>query len=152
MGYTNDPANSVIDRLRLKTGDIDPYEEGLTDEVYEYVYLKQGLNENRAALEALRMLVVKYAHYCTERSGQYLIEAEEKYQNFKDLLDRAIRDPGYGFLPDLPDNGLPPVVDPDDPSSSGGYAGGLTVRERYGENRSSNPLRLGESYGRFILK
>ena len=56
MAFTNNPANSVVDRLRLKVGDTDEFEEGLSDETYEYLY-NTHKNENRAALEALRMLV-----------------------------------------------------------------------------------------------
>jgi hypothetical protein len=126
MSYTNDPMNSVIDRIRLKVGDTDEVDEGLSDEVYEYLYESQGKNENRAALEALKMLVFKYARYITEKAGGLYVKESEIYDHYKELLDRATKDPSFSFL-------LAGVA----------FAGGINRQERL-LTGSSNPFSLGE--------
>ncbi len=127
MSFTNDPLNSVTDRLRLKVGDIDPYDEGLTDEIYEYLYDKHNSNENRAALEALKMLVFKYANYVTEKAGGVFVKDNDKYVQYKELLDKVTKDPSFSFL----EAGKP-------------FAGGINLGERL-NNPSSNPFYVGQT-------
>lgn len=123
MAFTNDPVNSVIDRIRLKVGDTDNYDEGLADSIYEYLYTANSNNENKAALEALKMLVFKYASYVTEKAGGLFVKESEKYQHYKELLERVTKDPSWSFLA----AGVP-------------YAGGITCPRP----PTCNPIRLGE--------
>ena len=126
MAFTNNPVNSVIDRIRLKVGDTDEFDEGLSDEVYEYLYDTNNSNENRAALEALKMLVFKFAKYTTEKAGGLFVKESERYQQYKELLDKAEKDPSLGFI-----------------SAPEGYAGGICTQERLATG-TSNPFSLGE--------
>jgi len=120
MSYTGDPANSVTDRVRLCTGDADILEEGLTDEVYEYLLDKHNDDEALACLEALRYLVAKYANYVDEKTGGIFLRESDKYDHYKDLLDRYTKDPSYiiGGI------GLP-------------FAGGISISDK--EDNCANP-------------
>lgn len=146
MSYTNNPASSVVDRLRLKVGDIDETDEGLTDEVYEYLYESKAGNENQAALEALRMLVFKYANYVTEKSGAFFIKEGERYTQYKAMLEQALKDPSFGFF-----------------TAGTGYAGGISKGElqanRMNSDANGSPFREGATtslpfdqaqYGRYF--
>lgn len=103
MAFTNDPVHNPIDRIRLITGDVNEFEEGLSDEVYQYVYDKHTQNENKAALECLQYLVNKYANYVTEKAGGLFTKESELYKQYKDLLDSYTKDPSKMLLtPGLP--------------------------------------------------
>lgn len=93
MSYNDDPSNSAIDRVRLKVGDTDPDEVGLSDEVYQFLLTKNDNDENLTAVEALEFLVAKYAAYVTEKAGGLFVKESEKYQQYRDLLDLFTRDP-----------------------------------------------------------
>ena len=93
MSYTNDPVNNPVDRVRLYTGDIDEYEEGLTDDVYLYVLGKYDGSETKAAVECLRYLVSKYASYVTEKAGGLFVKESERFEQYKKLLDMYTKDP-----------------------------------------------------------
>lgn len=98
MSFTNDPTNNPIDRIRLKVGDTDTDEVGLSDEVYQYLLNKHSQNEDKAAVEALEALVAKYANYVTEKAGGLFVKESEKYQQYKDLLDSYKNDPRSSIL------------------------------------------------------
>lgn len=124
MSYTGDPANSVTDRIRLNVGDTDLYEEGLSDEVYNYLL---DLNDNKEGLtsqSALKLLVTKYAKYADEKAGELEEKGSQKYSQYLELLDKVLKDPSYSFL----STGLP-------------YVGGISNYERL-NNPSSNPFKL----------
>lgn len=133
MSFTNNPAEVLIDRLRLKVGDTDEFEEGLSDETYEYLY-SVHLNENRTALEALKMLVFHYARYVTEKAGGLFVKEAEKYDHYKQLLDLVTKDPTFSFL-----------------TAGKPYAGGITQSDLT-YKQSLNPLHLGEGSLGFITK
>lgn len=102
MAFTNDPLNSLVDRTRLMVGDIDEYEEGISDEIYQYIIDKHttdgATDEIQAALEALRALVAKYANYVTEKAGGLFSKESEKYEQYKDLLNEWTKNPSSGFM------------------------------------------------------
>lgn len=102
MSYTDDPANSEIDRIRLKVGDTDVNDEGLSDTVYQYIIDKHTvdtvLNEAAACIEVLTALVAKYANFVTEKAGGLFIKESERYQQYKDLLDLLTSDPRTSLL------------------------------------------------------
>lgn len=135
MSYTNDPANSITDRIRLMVGDTEECEEGLSDEVYQYIVDKHTVDgvvdEQQAALEALKALVAKYANYVTEKAGGLFIKASEKYKQYRDLLDSWIRDPSYGFM-----------------RVGSGFAGGIYLDDmksnRQNPNANLNPFHIGQ--------
>ncbi len=127
MPFTGDPINSVTDRLRLMTGDVDEFDEGYADAVYQYAYEKNDKNEARAAVEVLGMLVTKYANYVTQKAGGLFVKESERYQQYKDTLKRLTTDPRYGIL----SNGV-------------GFTGGVSIQVKSDYNLRSdsreNPL------------
>ena len=95
MPYTDDPANSETDRIRLSVGDTDNGEEGLSDDVYNFL-IATTTSEYRAIIGALQYLVAKYASYITEKAGGLFAKESEKYHQYKSLLDDYNRDPSRG--------------------------------------------------------
>lgn len=124
MSYTDDPENNPIDRIRLNVGDTDVNEEGLSDTVYSYLLGKHDDNENICSLEALKLLVAKYAKYADEKAGELEEKAHQKFNQYSDLLDKYTKDPTFSPL----QSGLP-------------YAGGISLTDR-ANNPSSNPFKL----------
>lgn len=128
MSFTNDPTNSSTDRVRLLVGDIEDFDEGLSDEIYEFLIMQAEGNERRAALEALKMLVFKYAKYVTEKAGNLFVSENQKYDHYKDLLDKVTKDPSWSFM-----------------KAGEPFAGGIYLCDRFATG-SSNPFQLGGSY------
>lgn len=140
MSYTNDPANNVIDRIRLMVGDTDPYEEGITDEVYQFIIDKHiailgdttDAYEKQSALEALKYLVTKYASYVTEKAGGLYVKDSEKYDHYKELLDDWTTNPSLGFI-----------------RVGSGFAGGISKSDMQANldnpDANLNPFRIGDS-------
>lgn len=130
MSYTDDPANNVIDRLRLKTGDTDPLDEGLSDDVYQFLLDTNDQNENVAALEALKALVAKYANCVTEKAGGLFIKGSEKYEQYKKQLEEA-SNPVNGFM-----------------TTGAGFTGGIYCDDMAtnagNSNINHNPFSLGD--------
>lgn len=120
MSYTGDPLNNPIDRVRLNVGDTDTYEEGLTDEVYQYVLDKNAGNEVPTTIECLKYLIAKYANLVTEKAGALFVKESEKYEQYKELLKMLVKDPTTAITK----AGLP-------------YAGGISVRDM--DNNSCDP-------------
>lgn len=135
MPFTNDPANSVVDRIRLAVGDIDEFEEGLSDEIYQYIVDKNTensvVNEGAASLEALRGLVAKYANYVTEKAGGLFVKESERYDHYRDLLELWTKNPTAGFM-----------------TIGAGFAGGIYKDSMDANlnntNANRNPFRLGD--------
>lgn len=140
MAYTNDPLNSIIDRIRIMVGDVNEYEEGMSDEVYQYIIDKHTeddvVNEAQTALEVLRGLVAKYANFVTEKAGGLFIKDSEKYAQYKDLLDEWTKNPSSGFM-----------------KAGAGFAGGI-YKDDMEDNSSNgnsnlNPFSLGDKSASF---
>jgi len=98
MPYTNSPATSVTDRLRLIIGDTDLADEQLTDDIYTFYLSRHENNENKAALSCLDVIIAKYSHYATEKGGGVFVKAEEKFKNLSILRKRLAGDPSYGLV------------------------------------------------------
>lgn len=124
MAFTNDPINSVTDRLRLNTGDTDEWDEGYSDEVYQYVFDKYDGDENRATLELLRMLMTKYANYVTEKAGGLFAKESERFEQYKKLYESLTKDPRSAII-----------------RAGVGFTGGISKSSR-NELRNSNDSRL----------
>lgn len=116
MPFTGDPANRAIDRIRLAVGDIDTFEEGLADDVYQYALdittVSGALNEGLASVEILKFLVAKYANFVTEKAGGLFVKESEKFEQYKMLLDMFTKDPRTSFL-----------------RAGQGYAGGISRQD-----------------------
>lgn len=128
MSFTNDPANNPVDRLRLIVGDTDPYEVGLSNDVYNYVLDKNANDEKKSALECLKYLVSKYASYVTEKAGGLFVKESEKFKQYNDLYNRFTKDPSFSLL----EAGLP-------------YAGGISNSDikdnaENPDNNLNNPI------------
>ncbi|MNF36760.1 hypothetical protein D3C85_607420 [compost metagenome] len=93
MPYTNDPANSATDRVRLLVGDIWPDIEMLTDNDYQYYLDKYGGKENRAAIDAARAILFKLARLTRERTGDIEVYGSEWFKNYKAALELMIKNP-----------------------------------------------------------
>jgi len=113
MSYTGDPANSATDRIRLCVGDTDTFDEGLTDEVYQYLLDKHASNEPLATIESLKYLTTKYANFIDEKTGGLFTRESDKYKHYRSLLDSFTKDPSLSLL----SAGLP-------------FAGGISISDQ----------------------
>lgn len=93
MSFTNDPASSKTDRVRLIVGDTDIQYEYLSDETYEYLLTKYSDNETAAALEAARYILGSLAKYSRQRTGDIEVYGAEMFKNYKDFLVELLRNP-----------------------------------------------------------
>lgn len=98
MSFTNNPAERAVDRMRLATGDIDEYEEGLTDEVYEYLLTANNNNESLAVVAALKYLIAKYSNYVTEKAGQLFVKESERVEQYQKLFKMYTANPSTMIL------------------------------------------------------
>lgn len=128
MAFPLDPANDPIARIRLRIGDTDEFDLGLEDVVYQYLLDTYGQNENKATLEALKMLVAKYANFVTEKAGGLFVKNSERYKQYKDMLDDALSNPSSTLFS---------IGEP--------FAGGIDPYERVCTKPSSNPFSVGYS-------
>lgn len=130
MSYKLDPKNNPIDRVRLLVGDTDECDEGLSDDIYQFL-LDTTKNEKQAALSALRYLVAKYASYVTEKAGGLFVKGSEKYQQYVELLDKITKDPSFSFL-----------------NAGSPFAGGISKEDirlnSINEDANRNPIREGQ--------
>lgn len=93
MSYTANPTIIVTDRIRLIIGDTDIDDEDLTDEVYSYVYEKEGNNEFKAAITCLNYIIAATASYVTEKSGGLFSKENEKHIQYRQLRKDLVSDP-----------------------------------------------------------
>ena len=110
MSYTGDPVNSATDRIRLIIGDTDIDEEGLTDEVIQYV-LDKNTKETTSAIECLKFLVAQYANRVTEKVGGLFVKESEKFEQYTQLLNLYTKDPSTALV------------------AFGAYAGGISKQD-----------------------
>ena len=101
MSYTQDPANRLWDRIRWRVGDTDLNEEGLADAEYEFIISNNTVNgvvdEGACYVEALNLLVAKYAKYVTETAGRLSVKYSDIYKHYKELLRASVEDPTSPF-------------------------------------------------------
>jgi hypothetical protein len=97
MPYTNDPANSLTDRVRLFVGDIWPDMELLSDTEYQY-FLDSNNNSVRAAiLDAVRCILFKISRFSRERTGDIEVYGAEYFKNYKAALEEITSNPFMAF-------------------------------------------------------
>ncbi len=93
MSFTNDPANSAVDRIRLFVGDTLAYPEWLSDETYTYLLDKYNDNESLSAVEAAKYILAQLTHYTRERAGEVEVYGDVYFKNYKEFLTQLIQDP-----------------------------------------------------------
>ena len=96
MAYTNSPATSVTDRLRLNVGDIHSVEI-LDDATYTYYYTKNEQNERRATRDLFTVLLFALSRYTQERAGQLEVYGHQYFQNYLSAVKLAITNPSIDF-------------------------------------------------------
>ena len=101
MAYTNDPANSVTDRLRLNVGDIHSVEI-LDDETYTYYYNKNEQNERRATRDLFTVLLFALSRYTHEKAGQIEVWGSDYFRNYLDAVKLAITNPSIDSITAMP--------------------------------------------------
>lgn len=119
MPYTNDPANSATDRVRLNVGDIWPDIELLSDADYQYFLDKYDGNENRASLDAARAILFKLARMCRERTGDIEVYGSDWARQYREALLLFVNNPELTLSLAVP------------------YAGGISKSDM--RNNDSNP-------------
>lgn len=129
MSYTGNPATSATDRIRLIIGDTDTDEEGLTDEVIQYV-IDKNTSDGRTAVECLKFLVAQYANRVTEKVGGLFVKESERYEQYKKLLDMYTKDPSMAITP------------------FGAYAGGISKQDIL-DNANDTDVELNTSTLRY---
>tara|TARA_R110000803_G_scaffold13482_1_gene37868 strand:- start:16356 stop:16826 length:471 start_codon:yes stop_codon:yes gene_type:complete len=101
MAFPTDPLNpenNPVDRVRLLVGDIDPGDLELIEDLYIYFLDANAQDEPKAAVQALKALVAKYAKAMEEVVGDVEVKLQQRYRGYSDLLDKFLKDPAYGVL------------------------------------------------------
>ena len=93
MPFTNSPATSLTDRVRLIVGDTATEFEYLDDSTYQYLLDKYDDNETAAALEAARYILGSLAKYSRQRTGDIEVYGAEMFKNYRDFLIELLRNP-----------------------------------------------------------
>ena len=101
MAYTNSPATSVTDRLRLNVGDIHSVEI-LDDATYTYYYTKNENNERRATRDLFTVLLFALSRYTQERAGQLEVYGHQYFQNYLAAVKLAITNPSIDSITAMP--------------------------------------------------
>ena len=101
MAYTNDPANSITDRLRLNVGDIYSVEI-LDDATYTYYYTKNEQNERRATRDLFTVLLFALSRYTHEKAGQIEVWGSDYFRNYLDAVKLAITNPSIDSITAMP--------------------------------------------------
>lgn len=101
MAYTNSPATSITDRLRLNVGDIHSVEI-LDDETYTYYYNKNEQNERRATRDLFTVLLFALSRYTHEKAGQIEVWGSDYFRNYLDAVKLAITNPSIDSITAMP--------------------------------------------------
>ena len=101
MAYTNSPATSITDRLRLNVGDIHSVEI-LDDETYTYYYTKNEQNERRATRDLFTVLLFALSRYTHEKAGQIEVWGSDYFRNYLDAVKLAITNPSIDSITAIP--------------------------------------------------
>ena len=101
MAYTNSPATSITDRLRLNVGDIHSVEI-LDDETYTYYYTKNENNERRATRDLFTVLLFALSRYTHEKAGQIEVWGSDYFRNYLDAVKLAITNPSIDSITAMP--------------------------------------------------
>lgn len=93
MSFTNNPAGSATDRLRISCGDTDTSLEFLSDATYQYYLTKNNDNEKRTARELMPIILFSLAKMRRERAYQCEVYGADTFNNYMQALKLAINNP-----------------------------------------------------------
>ena len=93
MSFTNNPAGSATDRLRISCGDIDTSLEFLSDEVYTYYLSKNSGNEKRTARELMPIILFSLAKMRRERAYMCEVYGADTFNNYMQAIKLALANP-----------------------------------------------------------
>lgn len=125
MPYTNNPANSLTDQIRLNVGDIWPDMEMLSDEEYEYFLQLCENNVNRATMYAARSILFKIARMVRERTGDIEVYGGDWFTNYMKALELILKDPNISISLAVP------------------YAGGISVSDMEANRCNPDNFKVG---------
>ncbi len=138
MAFPQDPLNPddcAVDRVRILVGDIDCYDVELSEDLYIYFLDNNEQDESKAAVQALKALVSKYAKGMEEIVGDVEVNFKQRYEGYSDLLKKYLKDPSYGLM-----------------GTINLYAGGLSLSEKREDELTSDlrtsPFTTGSSVKR----
>lgn len=124
MPYSGNPADSVLDRVRLTVGDTLP-QPVLDDDTYEYLVSKHNGNESKVAIEAARMILFNLARFTRERAGDIEVYGADYFRNYRQALQDWLDDPNSN---PIYNNAMP-------------YAGGISVSDMKKNNDNSDNVK-----------
>jgi hypothetical protein len=90
MPYSNSPATSATDRVRLTVGDVFADFEILDDNTYQYLIDKNKKNERLAAVDAAKVLKFQIAQYPHRETAGEMEEWNQFAQLYTKALDAVI--------------------------------------------------------------
>lgn len=123
MAYTNDPANSPTDAVRLLVGDIYPDIEMLKDVEYQYFLGKYSGNINRASVDAARSIMFVLSRWTRERTGDIEVYGSDWAKNYRTALLEFIKNPALSIY-----NAMP-------------YAGGISKADMIANDQNPDNVR-----------
>lgn len=123
MAYTNDPANSPTDAVRLLVGDIYPDIEMLKDVEYQYFLDKYSGNINRASVDAARSIMFVLSRWTRERTGDIEVYGSDWAKNYRTALLEFIKNPALSIY-----NAMP-------------YAGGISKADMIANDQNPDNVR-----------
>lgn len=123
MAYTNDPANSPTDAVRLLVGDIYPDIEMLQDTEYQYFLDKYDGNVNRSAVDAARSIMFVLSRWTRERTGDIEVYGSEWAKNYRQALLEFVKNPNLSIY-----NAMP-------------YAGGISKSDMVANDLNTDNVR-----------
>ncbi len=81
-----------VEEVRLKVGDIEPLEYEFDDQFYEYWLLMNSDDVDKAAVDACKALVAKYANAMDEVTNEVEGKWTQRYEGYIYLLYRLEAD------------------------------------------------------------
>lgn len=88
--YNNDPANSMVDRVRMLVGDTDPSAKLISDTEVEYLLTESGGEEYEAAWRTACAIKAWAARLVNKSGGGMNEGAAKVFEHYKDLCDELL--------------------------------------------------------------
>lgn len=120
--YTNDPQNVPVDRVRLYIGDTDPEDQQFSNEEINFFLSQASGSATRAAVNACRNLITKYARFVDSKIESIAISNQQRVENYQ----RCVQE-----LEELDQSvGTDPMGVP--------YVGGVSISETDANNQNND--------------
>lgn len=94
--YTGNPSTNPLDRIRILCTDTDNDDLMIDDSVLEFFYVSNDKNERRAAIQALRYILMQFAKMADEKVGGVYERNSDRFANFKSALDDLVKNGTVG--------------------------------------------------------